>query len=82
MEDKFLNSITVDKKDYDPKFLLDYKIPGFNNFYKNISNYINQNITLDYFNNEKRIRELFKGNIEQEKNNFHDKEEMLLNTLY
>jgi len=69
LEDKFLNSITVDKKDYDPKFLLDYKIPGFNNFYKNISNYINQNITLDYFNNEKRIRELFKGNIEQEKNN-------------
>ncbi len=72
----------MDKKDYDPKFLLDYKIPGFYNFYKNLSNYINQNITLDYFNNEKKIRELFKGNIEQEKNNFHDKEEMLLNTLY
>ena len=72
----------MDKKDYDPKFLIDYKIPGFYNFYKNLSNYINQNITLDYFNNEKKIRELFKGNIEQEKNNFHDKEEMLLNTLY
>ena len=82
LEDKFLNSITMDKKDYDPKFLIDYKIPGSYNFYKNLSNYINQNITLDYFNNEKKIRELFKGNIEQEKNNFHDKEEMLLNILY
>ncbi len=52
----FLKEIKIDKDDkYKPKFLFNYKIPGFFNFYKNLSEYLNQNITNDFFDNEKKL---------------------------
>jgi len=79
---KFLDEITLEKNTkYNPKFLFNYNIPGFYNFYIYISNYINRNITLSYFNNEKNIRELLKPNYEKIKD-FHEKEESLLSNAY
>ena len=82
LKDKFLDSITMDKNVYEPKFLFNYKIPGLYNFYKNISNFINININVDYFNNEKKLREYFSTNTEKEKKDFHEKEELLLSDVY
>ena len=56
LKEKSLEIITIDKNIYEPKFLFNYKIPGFYNFYRNLSNYINKNITIEYFNNEKNLR--------------------------
>ena len=44
----------------DPKFLYNYNVPGLYNFYKDISDYICKNITSNYFNNEKKLREALK----------------------
>ena len=41
---------------YNPKYLYNYNAPGLYNFYMNISNYINKNITSEYFNNDKKLR--------------------------
>ena len=58
---KYLDEITIEKNTkYKPKFLFNYNVPGFYNFYIYISNYINRNITLSYFNNEKNIRKKYK----------------------
>ena len=79
---KFLEGITLEKSyKYTPKFLFNYNIPGFYNFYQNISDYINKNITINYFNNEKKLRELFKPTFEKIKD-FHDKEESSLSNVY
>ena len=40
------------KKIYEPKFLINYKIPGFYNFYKNISDIINKKMTMNNINKE------------------------------
>jgi len=79
---KFVDEITLEKNNKCiPKFLFNYNIPGFYNFYINISNYINKNITTNYFNNEKKLRELFKSTFEKIKD-FHEKEESLLSNVY
>jgi hypothetical protein len=42
---KYLDEITTEKRNnYKPKFLYGYNVPGFYNFYINISNYVNKNI--------------------------------------
>ena len=72
----------VEKKDnYDSKFLFNYNIPGFYHFYQNISEYISKNIKINYFNNEKKLRELLKEDIDKIKD-FYDKEESLLSAVY
>ena len=72
-----------DKRDYNPKFLYNYKIPGFYNSYKNLSDYINNNIIVDYFNSEKKLRKYdSKANAEKKKNEFNKKEKELLSSLY
>ena len=72
-----------DKKDFHPKFLYNYKIPGFYNSYKNISEYINNNIIVDYFNLEKNLRKYeAKANVEKKKNEFYQKEKELLSSVY
>jgi hypothetical protein len=72
-----------DKRDYKPKFLYNYKIPGFYNSYKNLSDYINNNIIIDYFNCEKNLRKYdSKANLEKKKNEFFKKEKELLSSLY
>ena len=65
---------------YNPKFLYNYNVPGLYNFYMNISNYINKNISSDYFNNEKKLRESKKGDIEKIRD-FQDKETDLLDKV-
>jgi len=82
LETKFLKEIKVDKdKRYTPKFLSNYKIPGFYNFYKELSEFLNKDIIIEFFNNEKNLRDI---NLEEEPNlpkkigEFHEKEEELL----
>jgi len=76
----YLNEITKEKNNTkpEPKFLFNYNIPGLYNFFKDFSNYINQNITSYYFNNEKKLREGLKVDVEKIRQ-FHDTEESLLN---
>ena len=69
------------KKQYKPKFAFNYKILGFYNFYKNLSNYISKNITLKYFHNGNKLRKLLKGDIKEEEKKFHENEEILLNNV-
>jgi hypothetical protein len=76
---KYLDNIE-EKDKYNSKFLYNYNIPGFYNFYIKISNYINKNITLSYFNNEKKLRELSKKDDEKIKE-FYDKEDSLLSNV-
>jgi len=56
---KYLDEITSEKVDtiLEPKFLFNNNVPGLYNFYQDISNYINKNITTNYFVNEKKLRE-------------------------
>ena len=82
LENKFLKEINVDNdKNYEPKFLFNYKIPGFYNFYKSLSDYLNKEISTEFFNNEKNLRDIDLNddpNIAKEKEDFHEKEEDLL----
>ena len=82
LEDKFLNEIDINRKDYEPKFSFKFIIPGFYNFYKKISNYITKNIYVEYFNNENNLRFYFGPKSEKEIKIFHEKEEILLDNLY
>ena len=70
------------EKTYEPKFLLNYKIPGFFNFYKMLSNFINKNIVVDYFNNEKNMREYYGKKSDNQILEFHEKELDLLYLVY
>ena len=54
----------------------------FNNFIKKLSDYINKNISIEYFNNEKKLREYFKLDSERQKIEFHNKEEYFLSSVY
>ena len=79
-----LGSLTYDnKKEYNPKFLYNYIIPGFFNYYKNLSDYINKNLVVDYFNCEKNMRKYdSKANLEKKKNKLFKTEKKLLSYLY
>ena len=82
IEDKLLIEIYSTKKAYEPKFSFKFIIPGLYNTYKNISNYISNNINVEFFNNEKNLRNYFGSNSESEITKFHEKEEILLNDVY
>ena len=82
LKEKFLDEITMDKKSYEPKFSFNFKIPGFYFLYNNISYYINKNINVEYFNNEKNLRKRSSSNIEKEKKDFHKNEAKLLYYVY
>lgn len=43
---KILDSIKIDNKSYEPKFIFNYEIPGLYNLYKNLSNFIIENVTI------------------------------------
>ena len=79
---KYLDEI-IKIKNYkrNPKFLFNYNIPGFYNFYVKISEYVNKTITLNYANNEKKLRKLAKATFDKMKE-FNDIEESLLNNTY
>ena len=85
LKDNFLNIITMEKKNYMPKFLFEYQIPGFFNFYENLSDYIKKTIAIEYFNNEKKLREYPGKENEKQKIKiieFYEKEEDLLSLVY
>ena len=82
LKGKFLDSITMDKNFYEPKFLFNYKIPGCYNFYEHLSNYISKNISVKYLKNEQNLREYIGKNIEKVKQDFHENEERLLSEVY
>ena len=78
---KYLDEITIEKNyKYECKFLYNYNVPGFYKFYINFSHYINKNITPNYFNNEKKLRELLKEDFDKIKE-FHNNEESLINNV-
>ena len=62
------------------KFLFNYNIPGFYNFFVFLSNYIAKNIIIGYFNNEKIIRRLRKNEYSTI-TNLHEKEESFVNIV-
>jgi hypothetical protein len=78
---KYLEVKIDDKIEYKPKFLFNYKIPGFFYFYKNLSDYLNESITFEYYNNEMDLREYEGKKSEKEKFSFHNKEKELLNEV-
>ena len=76
---KFLKEIKIENEDkYKPKFLFNYKIPGFYNFYKNLSDYLSNNISSIFYENEKKLRD---KKTKIAKNNFYDEEKNLLQTV-
>ena len=78
LEKKFINEIKVDNSiKYKPKFLYNYIVPGFYNFYKNFSIYLINDIASEFLNNEKHLRNYEIDQI-KELNDFHDKEEDIL----
>ena len=82
MKTKFLEEIKVNNDAiYEPKFLLNYKIPGFYNFFKNLYDYLVKNITSLYFINEKKLRNYSDDNSKEAKKIFHENEKELLNKV-
>ena len=81
---QYIEKIDIEKNEYKPKFILSFIIPCFVEFYSKISDFIIQNISNDFFKNEKMIRN-FKTNKKNEKETieiYHKKEEYLLSLIY
>ena len=79
LETTFLNEIKLDNKKYEPKFLSNYRIPGFYNFYKKLSNDISKDINVEFLDNENYLRKPEDvSNINKVKLDFLQKEEELL----
>ena len=73
---KVLKEIKINNNKYIPKFLFNYKIPGFYNFYKELSDFLNKNISNEFYDNEKKLR--YK---KIDSNSFYIKENYLLNIV-
>ena len=78
---EFLKNMTFDKNNYNCKFLYNFNIPGLYNFYINLSEYIEKNISSNYFDNEKKLRYLLKEDA-QKIIEFHNKEDELLESVF
>jgi len=79
---KYFNEMTIDNNYIcNCKFLFNYNVPGFYNFFEFISNYINKNIVLYYIAHENTIRTMLNED-NKKLNDFHDAEESLVNNLY
>ena len=81
-----LKEIKIDiNKKYEPKFLFNYKIPGFYNFFKEISDYLDKNISNEFLKNEKKIIDINDIDYDENTNkitiikDFHENENDLLN---
>jgi len=81
LKSKFLERIKVDDVKYKAKFLFNYKIPGFYNFYKDLSDYLAKNITAEFFNNEKKLRDYNGDKPGNAKSIFVGKEKELLDKV-
>ena len=82
LRDHYLDIITMENKIYEPKFISNYAVPGFYYFYTNLSDYVNKNIIIEYFNNEKKLREASKLDIEKQRLEFYNKEDYFLSSVY
>ena len=79
IKEKYIKIIKYDKdKKYIPKFNMDFVIPGFYNFYQELSDFIISNIAKDFSQNEKRLRYFLKGDGDKAIENFHEKENIYL----
>ena len=76
---RYLDEIAKEKDDtrIETKFLFNYSIPGLYNFYQDFSIYLKKNINPYYFNNEKKLREALKADIDKI-TKFHEIEDSLL----
>ena len=77
-----MDELDISKIDYQPKFSFKFIIPGFYNFYKDLSDYVTKNIYVEYFNNENNLRFYFDKESEKEILKYHEKEEILLSIFY
>lgn len=57
-------------------------IPGFYDFYKNISKFVSTNISIEFMRNEKKLRMFLKGEKDIAKKIYHQKEEIYLSLTY
>ena len=79
---EFLEKITFDTNiNYNCKFFYNFNIPGFYNFYLSFSDYIKNNISKNYLDNEKTLRYLLREDA-QKILEFHNKEDELLENAY
>ena len=86
MLQQYLNNINIeDNNKYNPKFNLNYIVPGLYDFYKNLSDFIDQNIRNIFVKNEKKIRSFLPGE-KNDKNDaiekYYKNEQNLLNLTY
>ena len=80
---EYLEKITINKnKKYLPKFMLNYKIPGFYNFYVELSKFISKSIFNEYSINETKLRKFIIGNEAEAKMIFDITESLLLYSVY
>ena len=77
---KYFDNLKLDLNQKKCKFLFNYNVPCFYNFFVNISDYVKKNISSNYLYEEKIIRELKKDNDEMIEK-FHKKEEDLLDII-
>ena len=83
IKENYIKSIKIEKeKKYSPKFILNFILPGFYNFYVQLSKFISQNISNEFMRNEKKLREFLKGDQTNIKNNFNKKEFILLSSVF
>ena len=83
--DETLNEMIINihkNKVYKSKFLINYNVPGFYNFFVFISDYIKNAISSKYFANENKIRELHEECADEIKRIKYENEENILNNLY
>ena len=81
--EKYLNNIKIEEdKEFKPKFILNYIVPGFYNFYESISKFISSNVSTDFMRNEKKLRMFLKGEKDEAKKIYHQKEEIYLSLTY
>ena len=83
MKERQLKVLEINNnKRYIPKFNLSFILPGFYNFYEELSEFIIHNIAGDYIQNENKLRKFFKGDVNEVERKFHNKEKDLLDNLY
>ena len=79
--ENYLNSAKITDIQKKATFQSQYLAPGFLPFYKIISNFINKNISQEFFRNEKKFRDINSGNITKSKRNFHTEESRFLDLI-
>ena len=84
--EKYLKNLIIEKKNYYPKFSLNFVVPGFYDFYRQLSYFINKNIKNEFINNEKRVRFFLEENSKENsydvKEYFFKKEKALISLTF